>query len=222
MLLHSIFTGHNLVGERDVDEADDARLKSILRRLCDDDELLVALRRQCDNESFLQFLTRRVFDVPAVMLELTVLDEAAVLVGEGQLVTVVRAKDFVTVEVRRARDRQLDGLILAAQVAEEQRRAENLTADELAVVDDIGIDVDHRVDVDLGSCLCLSDRLDLLLEAVDLCEQCLPKSFRLVLVSLRLLRVDDFLRAGFVGSLNIDMRLLLFGLLLQLPHSLDR
>ena len=156
------------------------------------------------------------------MLELTILDEAAVLVREGQLLTVVRAEDFVAVEVRRARDRQLNGLVLTAQVAEEQRRAENLTADELAVVDDVRIDVDHRVDVDLGSRLRLRDRLDLILEAVDLCEQRLPKSFRLVLVGLRLLRVDNFLRAGFIGSLNVNMRLLLFVLLLQLPHSLDR
>ena len=71
------------------------------------------------------------------MLELTILDEAAVLVREGQLLTVVWPEDFVAIEVRRARDRQLDGLVFAAQVAEKQRRAENLTADKLAVVDDV-------------------------------------------------------------------------------------
>lgn len=156
------------------------------------------------------------------MLELAVFDETTVLVGERQLVTVVRAEDIVAGEVRLARDRQLDLLVLAAQVAQKECRAEDLAANELAIVDHVRVHVDDRVDVDLGSRLGLNNRLDLLLTAVDLSQQRFSESPCFVLVSLALRRADDFLGACLVSSLNIDVRLLLLSLFFELPHPLDR
>jgi len=97
-----LFTACQLVGESDVDEADDARLQAVLRCLYDDDELLIALCGQSYFKLLLEFLAVRVLDKPAVVLEFAVFDKRAVLVVERKLLTVVWAEDVVAVVVRRA------------------------------------------------------------------------------------------------------------------------
>jgi hypothetical protein len=66
----------------------------------------------------LEFLGDWILDEPAVEFEFGVLDLGAILVLEGELVTVVLAEDFVTLVDLLLGDLQAYNLIIFAQVAQ--------------------------------------------------------------------------------------------------------
>ena len=70
------------------------------------------------------------------------------MVLEGQLIAIVLAEYGIAVELCLARDAHIDDLFLVTDVCQKERRAENLSANELAVVDDVRVDVKYLVDVD--------------------------------------------------------------------------
>ena len=93
----------------------------------------------------MELLGDGVLNEPAVELNLRVLDVGAVLVLEGQLLSVVLAEDGVAVELVVPRNGHVYDLLLTADVGQQQSRSQYFSANELTVVDDVGVDVEDVV-----------------------------------------------------------------------------
>ena len=102
---------HVILWQGDLDEGDDSRVELVLGSLHDDDELLLTIGAQLDGQILLELLGSGVFDEPAIVLDLRVLDQAAILVLEWQLLPVVRPKYLIAVEVLVFANRKINGLI---------------------------------------------------------------------------------------------------------------
>lgn len=95
----------------------------------------------------LELLGDRVFNEPAIELDLGVFDEGAILVLERQLITIVLAENGIAVKLCLARDAHVDDLLLVTDVCQKECRTKYLSANELAIIDDVRIDVEDLVDV---------------------------------------------------------------------------
>ena len=96
------------------------------------------MRTDFQSQLLLELLGNGVLDEPAIELLLRVSDLGAVLVLEGQLVSVVLPEDGIAVEHILLGDTHGDDLVLFADICEEQSGPKNFSANKLAVVDDIG------------------------------------------------------------------------------------
>jgi len=90
--------GNDVVSESDVDVGDNPCLQLVLGSLDDNDEFLAHFGSDLDGDVLLQLLVQRVFNKPAVEVDLRVSDLLAVLVVEGQLFSIVLSESLVTVE----------------------------------------------------------------------------------------------------------------------------
>lgn len=127
-----------------VDEADNAALELVLGRFNNDNEFLRALRCQLEVQSFGQFLVGWILNEPACVLKFTVFDQCAILIREGQLVAVVLTKYLIAAESGLLADGEGEVVRLHGDVRQLERRAEDLAADELPVVDDVRVHVKER------------------------------------------------------------------------------
>ena len=210
----------SLLLQRDVDEADDPSLHLVLRSFDDHNKLLSSLRSKLINKVLRQLLVGRILDEPAVVLFLGILDETAILVREWQLFPVVLPEDRVTVKGGFLRDGQVDLLLLHGQVGELESGAQDFATNELAIVDDVRVQVKHRVDVNFWFFGGLQDRLNLLLARLGVSEQALwlVVHFRFWLLDLRVIPDNLVGRSGISG---LDINLVGSRLLLEFPHPLD-
>ena len=105
------------------------------------DEFLTGISSEFHRDILLKLLGVRVLNEPTLVLDLAVTDQRAILVVEGKLVTIVLSEDSVAIESGLTRDVQVDALLFTRQIRQEKRRAEDLTANELTVVDHIRVDI---------------------------------------------------------------------------------
>lgn len=123
-------------------------MQTILGGLDHDNEFLAHLRTNFEGDLLLELFGNGVFDEPAVEFDFRVLDERAILVLERQLVPVVLAEYLIAIKLLEARYLHVDDLLLIADVGQQKSRSKNLTANKLAIINDVRIDVKDLVDVD--------------------------------------------------------------------------
>jgi len=109
-----------VLGELNIDEAYDPRLKLVLGRLDDNDEFLRHLWTDFQGQLLLQLLGNGVLDEPAAELLLRVSDLGAVLVLEGELVSVVLAENSIALKHILLRNIHGHDLVLFADVCKQQ------------------------------------------------------------------------------------------------------
>lgn len=95
------------------------------------------LRPNFKGNGLLELLGDRVLNEPTVELDLRVFDHRSILVLERQFLSIVLTKDGITFELLFLGDAHGNYLVFVRDVAELKGRSQDLTANELTVVDDV-------------------------------------------------------------------------------------
>ena len=118
---------------------------------------MLGLGAQLERDSLGELLGDGVLDVPRLVLTLAVGDGVILLAlgigdgvkGEGELSVLKLLTDHLLLIAKiTGIDRKFDDLLTIGQIADAERGSEHFTGVERAVVEDVGVDADHFLDID--------------------------------------------------------------------------
>lgn len=141
------FLWFHLFGDADVNKGHNFGWKLILWSFNNNNELLAHLRTNFKCELLLKLFRNWVFNEPAVELDLSIFDLCFVLVIERQLISIILAKNFVTIVEFSVGNGHRNNLIFCAEIAKQQSRPQNFSANKLAIIYDIWINIQNLVNV---------------------------------------------------------------------------
>ena len=104
----------------DINEGNDFGLETVFRSLDYYDEFLAHLWTNLESDLFLELLGDWVLYEPAIEFGFRVLNERTVLILKWQLVSIILAKNSITVELMLTRDAHTYDLLLIADVGQKE------------------------------------------------------------------------------------------------------
>lgn len=145
-------------------------METVFRCFYNDDKFLAHLWTNFESELFLEFLRDWVFYEPAIKFGFRVLDFCTILVVKRQLVSIVLSKYCITFELSLTRNAHIYDLVFITYVGQKKRRTQNFPTNELAIVDNIRIDVKDLINI-CHVLLLLSLCFDFVLVIITCCKK---------------------------------------------------
>lgn len=140
-MLLKAFDAKLTLSHLDVYEWNNFRLEFVLWSFDNNNELLAHLWANLESDLFLKLFWHWVFNEPAVVLQLSICDFGSILVLEWQFFTIVLAKDLVAFIHFLFWNAHSDDLVFVADIGEQESWPKDLSANELAVVDHIWVNI---------------------------------------------------------------------------------
>lgn len=140
-VLLSLRRGTNVICEGNINEWNNSGFKLVLRSFYNYYELLAHSWTNFESNLLLKLLWNWVFNEPAIEINFCVDNACTINIGERKLFSIVLAENLITIKRFLFRNLHSNNLILFTNVAQKQSWTKNFSANKLAIIDDIWVNI---------------------------------------------------------------------------------